>query len=63
MGKAIVVRPQDDRETIQGAGDEYRYLATGEETDGHYFIMEGLVPPGGGPPPTSRRGKKKDSTS
>ena len=51
MGKAIVVRPQDDRETIQGAGDEYRYLAIGEETDGHYFIMEGLVPPGGGPPP------------
>ncbi len=51
MGNASVVRPQDERETIQGAGDEYRYLATGEETDGHYFMMEGLVPPGGGPPP------------
>ncbi len=51
MGIARVVRPEDERETIQAAGDEYRYLTTGEETDGRYFIMEGLVPPGGGPPP------------
>ena len=35
---------------IFGAGDEYRYLATGDHTDGGYFLVEALVPPGGGPP-------------
>ncbi len=35
---------------IRGAGDEYRYLATGSETDGGYFLVEAVVPPGGGPP-------------
>jgi quercetin dioxygenase-like cupin family protein len=29
----------------------YTFLATGQETDGAYFVMEGLVPPNGGPPP------------
>ena len=51
MSHALVVRPGDDRETIEGAGDEYRFLATGQETGGRYFLMEGIVPPGGGPPP------------
>ena len=35
---------------IFGAGDEYRYLATGDQTDGGYFLVEAIVPPGGGPP-------------
>ena len=26
-------------------------MATGEDTDGHYFFVEAVVPPGGGPPP------------
>ena len=51
MSHALVIRPGDDRETISGAGDEYRFLATGQETNGRYFLMEGIVPPGGGPPP------------
>ena len=29
----------------------YRFLATGEETDGKYALWEAVVPPGGGPPP------------
>ena len=33
-----------------GAVDEYRFLATGNETDGEYFLVEAIVPPGGGPP-------------
>ena len=33
-----------------GAGDKYRFLATGDHTDGQYFIVEAFVPPGGGPP-------------
>ena len=34
-----------------GPGDIYTFLATGAETDGDYFVMEGLVPPDAGPPP------------
>jgi quercetin dioxygenase-like cupin family protein len=33
-----------------GPGDMYRFLITGEETGGDYFVMEAVVPPGGGPP-------------
>ena len=32
-------------------GDVYRFLATGDDTDGRYAQWEALVPPGGGPPP------------
>lgn len=37
--------------TVAVVGDIYRFLATGEETNGKYAIWEALVPPGGGPPP------------
>ncbi len=37
--------------TIGVVGDIYRFLATGEDTDGQYALMEAIVPPGGGPPP------------
>ncbi len=46
----VVVYPGDQRTTWHGAGDEYRVLATGNDTAGDYFVMEGMVPPGGGPP-------------
>ena len=29
----------------------YRFLATGEDTNGRYAQWEAVVPPGGGPPP------------
>jgi len=32
-------------------GDVYRFLATGEDTNGKYALLEAIVPPGGGPPP------------
>jgi len=51
MTRVKVVRPSDEATVIEGAGDEYRYLATGAETAGAYFMMEAVVPPGGGPPP------------
>ena len=38
----------DTGPTYMGPGDIYTFLATGAETDGAYFVMEGLVPPGGG---------------
>ena len=37
--------------TIAVVGDVYRFLATGEDTDGKYAMCEAVVPPGGGPPP------------
>jgi mannose-6-phosphate isomerase-like protein (cupin superfamily) len=37
--------------TVAVVGDVYRFLATGEDTDGKYALREALVPPGGGPPP------------
>jgi quercetin dioxygenase-like cupin family protein len=44
------------RKTAQGrtvavVGDVYRFLATGEDTNGKYALWEAIVPPGGGPPP------------
>ncbi len=51
MSTAKVVRPSDQATTIRGAGDEYRYLATGRDTSGSYFMMEAVVPPDAGPPP------------
>ncbi len=36
---------------IAVVGDVYRLLATSEETDGKYALIEAIVPPGGGPPP------------
>ena len=45
-----VIHPTDTVKVVFGAGDEYRYLATGKSTDGEYFLVEAIVPPGGGPP-------------
>src|SRR3954452_15864727 len=45
------LRTPTEGRTIAVVGDVYRFLATGEETDGKYALWEALVPPGGGPPP------------
>ena len=37
--------------TVAVVGDVYRFLATGEDTNGKYAFWEAIVPPGGGPPP------------
>ena len=37
--------------SIAVVGDVYRFLATGDETNGTYALIEAIVPPGGGPPP------------
>lgn len=37
--------------TIAVVGDVYRFLVTGEDTNGKYALWEAVVPPGGGPPP------------
>src|SRR5277367_3846647 len=46
----IINNPPQGR-TIAVVGDVYRFLATGEDTNGKYAMWEAIVPPGGGPPP------------
>ena len=50
MRQAILSKPGDGR-TIAVVGDVYRFLATGDQTQGRYAMWEALVLPGGGPPP------------
>ena len=45
------LRTPTEGRTIAVVGDVYRFLATGEETNGKYAMWEAIVPPGGGPPP------------
>ncbi len=46
-----VLRQKTQGRTVAVVGDVYRFLATGEETNGKYAMWEAIVPPGGGPPP------------
>jgi uncharacterized cupin superfamily protein len=48
--QVTIVRPGHGQ-TVNVAGDEYRFLGTGAGTDGSYFVMEATIPPGGVPPP------------
>src|SRR5271163_1631951 len=51
MAHQPTVRKPTEGRTIAVVGDVYRFLATGEETNGKYALWEATVPPGGGPPP------------
>src|SRR4051812_31001462 len=52
MGQRVpTLRTPAEGRTIAVVGDVYRFLATGEDTDGKYAQWEAVVPPGGGPPP------------
>jgi mannose-6-phosphate isomerase-like protein (cupin superfamily) len=46
-----VIRNVGEGRTVSVVGDVYRFLATGEDTNGQYALWEAIVPPGGGPPP------------
>ena len=45
------IRKSGEGRTVAVVGDVYRFLATGEDTNGNYAMWEAVVPPGGGPPP------------
>lgn len=45
------IRTPGKGRTVAVVGDVYRFLTTGEDTNGTYALWEALVPPGGGPPP------------
>lgn len=51
MSGAFAIPAGADVPVVHGAGDEYRFLATGPRTGGAYVMMEATVPPGAGPPP------------
>jgi mannose-6-phosphate isomerase-like protein (cupin superfamily) len=45
------LRTSAEGRTLAVVGDVYRFLATGDDTNGKYAMWEAIVPPGGGPPP------------
>jgi quercetin dioxygenase-like cupin family protein len=51
MARPPTLRTPTEGRTIAVVGDVYRFLATGEDTNGKYAMWEAIVPPGGGPPP------------
>ena len=51
MTNEPTIRHPGEGRTIAVVGDVYRFLATGEDTNGNYAMWEAIVPPGGGPPP------------
>jgi quercetin dioxygenase-like cupin family protein len=51
MNRHPVINTPPQGRTIAVVGDVYRFLATGDDTNGKYALWEALVPPGGGPPP------------
>jgi mannose-6-phosphate isomerase-like protein (cupin superfamily) len=46
-----IIRTPSEGRTIAVVGDVYRFMATGDDTNGKYALWEAIVPPGGGPPP------------
>ena len=45
MAHQPTLRKPGDGRTIAVVGDVYRFLATGEDTDGKYALWEAIVPP------------------
>jgi quercetin dioxygenase-like cupin family protein len=51
MNSPPTLRGSGQGRTVAVVGDVYRFLATGEDTNGNHALWEAIVPPGGGPPP------------
>ena len=51
MSRNPIINTPPQGRTVALVGDVYRFLATGEDTNGKYTLIEALVGPGGGPPP------------
>lgn len=46
-----VLRQPNEGQTVAVVGDVYRFMATGDDTDGKYAMFEAVGRPSGGPPP------------
>src|SRR5215467_1130725 len=51
IGRKPIIRIPQQGRTVSLVGDVYRFLATGEDTNCKYALIEVLVGPAGGPPP------------
>ncbi len=51
MSRNPVINSPPKGRTIAVVGDVYRFLATGDDTNGKYALFEAVGGPGGGPPP------------
>src|SRR5882672_4817018 len=51
MTSQPTLRKPTEGRTIAVVGDVYRFLATGDDTNGKYALWEAIVLPGGAPPP------------
>ncbi|MGE3409946.1 MAG: cupin domain-containing protein [Pirellulales bacterium] len=51
MTRPAAIQQSNEGRTIAVVGDVYRFMVTGEVTNGTYAMWEAIVPPGGGPPP------------
>ena len=51
MAHQPTLRMPSEGRTIAVVGSVYRFLTTGDDTNGKYALWEAIVPPGGGPPP------------
>jgi mannose-6-phosphate isomerase-like protein (cupin superfamily) len=50
MSRNPIINTPPQGRTIAVVGDVYRFLATGDDTNGKYALFEAIVGPGGGPP-------------
>jgi len=53
---APIVTGPAEGQSIAMAGNTYRMLATGKQTNGEFAVMDFLIPPGGGPGPHAHAG-------
>jgi mannose-6-phosphate isomerase-like protein (cupin superfamily) len=51
MTRTSIINTPPQGRTIAVVGDVYRFLATGDDTNGKYALWEAVVLPGGGAPP------------
>lgn len=54
--QAPIVTGPTEGQTISMAGNTYRMLVTGQQTNGEFAVMDFLIPPGGGPGPHAHAG-------
>ena len=47
----MIIRKPGEGPQVSVAGDLYRFLAGGDQTQGRFSLWHALIPPGGGPPP------------
>jgi len=51
MSNSILTVNENEGQSLSIAGNAYRIIISGKQTDGAYAVIDMLVPPGGGPGP------------